>query len=219
MPNYKFLDIAGGLVINDEEGAPVDARLVLTKQEMLEIDDNYYMPEVYLTICSDDGKLYIYNVNNPEDSETGKFAKFDGEASAPEVISGTTAPSNPEVGDKWLDTSTTPPTEKEWDGTQWVATTPAAGEMIYDATNGQILFFDGTEWKPIGGGVEKVETLPITGEEGEIVYDESTGQYKVYEDGVWLTLAKTWEGTEAEYTTLGGDTWSTNHPDVIMFVN
>jgi len=108
---------------------------------------------------------------------------------------------------------------KEWDGTQWVAVTPAAGEMIYDATNGQILFFDGTEWKPIGSGVEKVETLPTTGEEGEIVYDESTGQYKVYEDGVWLTLAKTWEGTEAEYTTLGGDTWSQNHPDVIMFVN
>lgn len=218
MPNYYYLDVSGGLVIGDESGSPVDARLVLTKQEMLEIDDNYYMPEVYLTVCSDDGKLYIYNVNNPEDPETGKFKKFDGEAKAEEVEASDTAPANPEVGDKWLDTSTTPPTEKEWDGTKWVATTPATGEMIYDATNDKVLYFDGTEWKEIGGGVEKVSTLPATGEEGEIVYDESTGQYKVYEDGVWLTLAKTWEGTEAEYTTLGGDAWSTAHPDVIMFV-
>ena len=90
--------------------------------------------------------------------------------------------------------------------------------MMYDATNDVVMYFDGTEWKPIGGGVEHVSTLPASADEGEIIFDESTGQYKVYEDGVWLTLAKTWEGTESEYTTLGGNTWSTAHPDVIMFI-
>lgn len=227
MPNYYYLDVSGGLVIGDESGSPVDARLVLTKQEMLEIDDNYYMPEVYLTVCSDDGKLYIYNVNNPEDPETGKFKKFDGEAKAGEVEAGDTAPTNPEVGDKWLDTSTTPPTEKEWDGTQWTTATPAAGEMIYDATNDKVLYFDGTEWKEIGGGIAKETSVDVTkpGEAGDIVYDETTKEFKVYEpaasgesDGVWLNMAKVWEGTEAQYTALGGDAWSRNHPDVIIFV-
>ncbi len=36
--------------------------------------------------------------------------------------------------------------------------------------------------------------------------------------GVWVTMAKVWEGTEAQYSALGGDTWSTNHPDVLCFV-
>ena len=206
---------------------PIDVRQVLTKAQMATIvgDDpseagtnDYAMPEIYFAFCTDDGCFYKFDYNATPDPETGKFTKLELGGNVPEVEAGTTAPANPEVGDKWLDTSTTPPTEKEWDGTQWVATTPAAGEMIYDATNNKILYFDGTEWKEIGGGVEKVSTLPTTGEEGEIIYDESTGQYKVYEDGVWLTLAKTWEGTEAEYTTLGGDAWSTAHPDVIMFV-
>ena len=158
------------------------------------------------------------------DETSGKILYFDGNewkevGALSQTSSGNTAPSSPQKGDKWLDTSTTPPTLKEYgeDG-QWHAASAKEGDMMYDATNDQVMYYDGTQWKPIGGGVEHVSTLPSAGEEGEIVYDESTGQYKIYEDGVWLTLAKTWEGTEAEYTTLGGDTWSTAHPDVILFV-
>lgn len=158
------------------------------------------------------------------DATNGKILYFDGNqwkevGGLNDTAVGDTAPSNPNPGDKWLDESQTPPVLKEYgeDG-QWHNVTAKAGEMMYDATNDVVMYFDGTEWKPIGGGVEHVSTLPTSADEGEIIFDESTGQYKVYEDGVWLTLAKTWEGTEAQYTTLGGNTWSTAHPDVIMFI-
>ncbi len=37
--------------------------------------------------------------------------------------------------------------------------------------------------------------------------------------GVWVTMAKTLElANDAAYTALGGDTWSTNHPDVLIFI-
>ena len=158
------------------------------------------------------------------DATNGKILYFDGNqwkevGGLSDTAVGTTAPSNPNPGDKWLDESQNPPVLKEYgeDG-QWHNVTAKAGELMYDATNDVVMYFDGTEWKPIGGGVEHVSTLPASADEGEIIFDESTGQYKVYEDGVWLTLAKTWEGTESEYTTLGGNTWSTAHPDVIMFI-
>ena len=90
---------------------------------------------------------------------------------------------------------------------------------MYDETNGQIMFFDGTNWKPIGGGVEKETTKEsVTNpEEGKVYYMDSEGKYYVYEDGVWLVLAKTWEGTQAQYEALGSG-WSVAHPDVIIFV-
>ena len=157
------------------------------------------------------------------DATNGKILYFDGHewrevGGLRETVVGT-EPSSPQPGDRWLDDSVTPPVLYErGDDNQWHAVTPEKGSMLYDDTNDSILYFDGTEWKPIGGGVEHVSTLPVSADEGEIIFDESTGQYKVYEDGVWLTLAKTWEGTESEYTTLGGNTWSTAHPDVIMFI-
>lgn len=215
---------------------PIDVRLVLTKEQMAKIvgdedsaanPDDFAMPEVYFAFCTDDGCFYKFDYNATPDSETGKFTKLELGGNVPEVEASDTAPANPEVGDKWLDTSTTPPTEKEWDGTQWTATTPATGEMIYDATNDKVLYFDGTEWKEIGGGIAKETSVDITkpGEAGDIVYDETTKEFKIYEpaasgesDGVWLNMAKVWEGTEAQYTALGGDTWSQNHPDVICFV-
>ena len=224
---YKFINVSGGFTINDEAGAPIDSRLVLTKEEMLTAEDDFYMPEVYLAVCSDDGQLYVFDANNDADPETGKFKKFTGDATAPNAEVGDTAPADPKAGDKWLDTSTTPPTEKEWNGTQWVATTPIAGEMMYDSTNGAILYFDGTEWKPVGGGIEKETSVDTSkpGTPGDIVYDETTKQYMIYEpavspdtSGVWVNMAKVWEGTEAQYTALGGDAWSQRHPDIICFV-
>lgn len=213
---------------------PIDFRLVLTKEQMSKIvgdedsgsnPDDFAMPEVYFALCIDDGLLYKFDYEADIDPETGKFRKMELGGSTPTAESGPiTDRPNPEdgkPGDKWYDPETgkTYIIVKDSEGNQsWVEVTPTAGEMMYDATNDVVMYFDGTEWKPIGGGVEHVSTLPVSADEGEIIFDESTGQYKVYEDGVWLTLAKTWEGTEAEYTTLGGDTWSTNHPDVIMFV-
>lgn len=60
----------------------VDNRLLLTKEQMRNIDDNQ-MPERYFAICSDDGLLYTYDKNSivetPEEGEdlgTGKFKQY-----------------------------------------------------------------------------------------------------------------------------------------------
>ena len=34
------------------------------------------MPQVYFTICLDDGQLYIYNKSNPIDERTGKYRLY-----------------------------------------------------------------------------------------------------------------------------------------------
>lgn len=51
---------------------PVDTRLVLTKKEMLEIDDKT-MPTTYFALCKDDGHFYLYNKSNEKNLETGKY--------------------------------------------------------------------------------------------------------------------------------------------------
>ena len=52
--------------------SPVDTRQYLTKQEMLNTNDNI-MPDVYFAVCRDDGKFYLYNKTNTYNSDTGKF--------------------------------------------------------------------------------------------------------------------------------------------------
>lgn len=56
---------------------PIDANLTLTKSEMKNINENL-IPDKYLTICQDDGKLYLYNKSNTVDEQTGKFRVFEG---------------------------------------------------------------------------------------------------------------------------------------------
>lgn len=55
---------------------PIDDRDLITKAGMLTINDNVW-PEHKLTICSDDGKLYLYSKSNESDPETGKFRLFE----------------------------------------------------------------------------------------------------------------------------------------------
>jgi len=54
---------------------PIDSRLLLSKSEMLDVVDAQ-MPSKYLAVCKDDGKIYVYNVNNTVDPETGKFRLY-----------------------------------------------------------------------------------------------------------------------------------------------
>lgn len=54
---------------------PIDARLVLTKEQMTTIKDTL-MPQVYFTICLDDGQLYVYNKSNSIDEKTGKYRLY-----------------------------------------------------------------------------------------------------------------------------------------------
>ena len=51
---------------------PIDVRILLTKEQMLAIDYRQ-LPEKYLAICKDDGKLYLYDVANENNAETGKY--------------------------------------------------------------------------------------------------------------------------------------------------
>ena len=56
---------------------PVDDRLEKSKAEMLATNDNV-MPEVYLTVCKDDGQIYLYNKANPIDPQTGRYRLLEG---------------------------------------------------------------------------------------------------------------------------------------------
>ena len=51
---------------------PIDESLTLTKAQMLLVNDNL-MPQKYLTVCLDDGAIYIYDKSVTPDAETGKF--------------------------------------------------------------------------------------------------------------------------------------------------
>ena len=52
--------------------SPIDKRLVLSKTEMLNINDKL-MPDNYFAICTTDNQFYIYDKYIEPNSETGKF--------------------------------------------------------------------------------------------------------------------------------------------------
>lgn len=56
-------------------GVPIDERLVLTKAEMLAINEST-MPDVYMACCKDDGKIYVFNKANTPNTDTGKFEEL-----------------------------------------------------------------------------------------------------------------------------------------------
>lgn len=57
--------------------APIDGSLVLSKADMLAVNDNL-MPEKYFTICTDDGQIYTYDKNATPNAQTGKFSPYSG---------------------------------------------------------------------------------------------------------------------------------------------
>ena len=52
---------------------PIDEDLVLSKAQMLAVNDDL-MPEKYFCVCKEDGKMYIYNKSATPNSLTGKFS-------------------------------------------------------------------------------------------------------------------------------------------------
>lgn len=56
----------------------IDKRILLTKAEMLNAGKAFLIPDNYFCICTDDGKLYIYNAANEEDAITGKYREVSG---------------------------------------------------------------------------------------------------------------------------------------------
>ena len=64
------INFPNGFNITSQE--PIDQRLVLTKEQMRSVVEAR-MPDVYVAICKDDGKLYTFNKANVFDEDTGKF--------------------------------------------------------------------------------------------------------------------------------------------------
>lgn len=50
-------------------------KFVLTKEQMLNIHENTY-PDQFFALCSDNDSLYVFNVNNTPNTETGKFVQY-----------------------------------------------------------------------------------------------------------------------------------------------
>ena len=50
-------------------------KFVLTKEQMLNIHENTY-PDQFFALCSDNDSLYVFNVNNTPNTETGKFIQY-----------------------------------------------------------------------------------------------------------------------------------------------
>lgn len=55
----------------------IDDRLVLSKAEMLALNENVY-PVQFFCLCSDDNKIYVYNQANTPNDTTGKFVVYVG---------------------------------------------------------------------------------------------------------------------------------------------
>lgn len=79
---------------------PIDSRILLTKEQMLSINDNI-MPVKYFVICVDDGKLYLYDKNRPTDPEVGRFKEVTADISGDiSTIEGQIEALNTEIADK-----------------------------------------------------------------------------------------------------------------------
>ena len=59
-------------------------KFVLTKDEMLNINENTY-PDQFFALCSDDDTLYTFNISNPVNAETGKFREIAGSGTGGDV--------------------------------------------------------------------------------------------------------------------------------------
>ena len=63
---------------------PIDARILLTQEEMKNIHQNI-MPNLYFALCKDDGKLYLYNKNNSFNDITGYFSLYESQVYADSI--------------------------------------------------------------------------------------------------------------------------------------
>ena len=122
--NNNAININAGFEIGSSQ--PIDSRQLLTKAQMLSIDDNI-MPSKYFCICSDDGLLYTYDANNEVDEELGKFRV----ASGLEVIRLTQAKYNQMVEDGKIED-------------KFYLITDAPNPSIGDASNALEIAYDNT---------------------------------------------------------------------------
>lgn len=97
--------------------APADLRLTLTKAEMKETNPNL-IPDHYLTVCQDDGKIYLYSKDNEVDETTGKFRVFEGGSGG-----GTATGGHADTADTATSASSVP----------WSGITDLPDDIVYDS--------------------------------------------------------------------------------------
>lgn len=73
-----------GTAFNRTSSEPIDQSQVLSKSEMLAMNDDL-MPEKYFAVCSDDGRLYTYDKSATPNGFTGKFTIASGGGIAVEL--------------------------------------------------------------------------------------------------------------------------------------
>ena len=81
------ISLPQGFRITSKES--IDDRIILTKEQMLSLSSetgSNRMPDNYICVCKDDGKLYIYNKNNEPDEEIGLFKSYEEVIDIPAAI-------------------------------------------------------------------------------------------------------------------------------------
>ena len=81
--NNNAININAGFELGSKQ--PLDSRQYLTKEQMLNINENI-MPDAYFCICKNDGNIYTYNKDNEIDPETGKFRKVNSDVTKLQYI-------------------------------------------------------------------------------------------------------------------------------------
>ena len=77
-----MINLPQGFKVSSSE--PIDARILLTKEEMKNINQNI-MPNIYFALCKDDGKLYLYNKNYSFNDITGYFSLYESQVYADSI--------------------------------------------------------------------------------------------------------------------------------------
>lgn len=162
---------------------PIDTRLVLSKDEMFDTID-VKMPEVYFTICRDDGNLYIYNKQNEIDPDTGKYrlVKSDTTEIVLDEKSVTRNSKNElEIAGFSAEESTNKYLHKRADGElEWIDL--SINKPIERLYSGPI---DASySWNTLQEALDYVATSPIA-YAGQIIYvNEYESHYKITNDGL-----------------------------------
>ena len=178
------------LQINDSfqinSAVPIDTRIMLTKNEMLNVDENL-MPDVYFAICTD-GKFYLYNKTNSVDPTTGKFRVLEGSGSA--------------KIDKWV-------SKNSYNTDDLVVYNNAIYQCI--ATNNDTVF-DKTKWKVLGSDfkIEEWATGKDYKEKDLVIYSGKLYQCTTspqagnttFDDTEWLNLSGETVFTKVDKTTI-----------------
>lgn len=193
--------VAQGFVVNS--ASAIDKRLLLTKAEMVTAEDDYMLPDHYFALCTEDSKLYVYDVKN-EVTETGKYraleagiedVRVDGQSVVLEKIADIdltgkqdllTAGDNIEISNNTISAKVPTKVSELLNDVPYVSVLQLEDYMLKadcynkDEVNQLI--------SQISGGVnlEVVATLPITGAASTIYLVRHAITSNVYDQYVWF---------------------------------